>query len=98
MKPEKIEVLDKTKLKLVWKDGESRVYSLMYLRELCPCAICEEERGKWSSTFIPLFMTSQITLREIRPVGSYAINLIWEDGHNTGIYEYSKLHFQPVSD
>lgn len=36
-------------------------------------------------------MKSQITLKEIRPVGSYAVNLIWEDGHNTGIYEFARL-------
>ncbi len=94
MKPEKIELVDKTSLRLLWNNGKSSVFTLMNLRKFCPCATCEQERGEWSDTYIPLFMKSQITIREIRPVGSYAINLVWEDGHNTGIYEYAKLLLQ----
>jgi DUF971 family protein len=27
----------------------------------------------------------------VRPVGRYAIQITWEDGHNTGIYTYDRL-------
>jgi DUF971 family protein len=30
-------------------------------------------------------------LMEIRPVGNYAIEFRWEDGHSTGIYAYDYL-------
>ena len=91
MRPEKISLVDQEHMKLVWNDGEEKLLSLQFLRKYCPCATCEKERSEWSNLFIPLFMKNQITLKEIRPVGSYAINLIWNDGHNTGIYEFARL-------
>jgi DUF971 family protein len=91
MKPAKITILNDTKLKLSWKNGDEKVFSLQYLRKNCPCASCAKERSEWSESFIPLFMKSQITVKEIRPVGSYALNILWEDGHNTGIYEFARL-------
>src|SRR5271165_5166339 len=29
-----------------WKDGHRTSYSFVFLRDACPCALCEEERGK----------------------------------------------------
>ena len=28
---------------------------------------------------------------EIEPVGNYALRIVWNDGHNTGIYSYDHL-------
>jgi DUF971 family protein len=91
LKPEKITIVDAATLRIKWKEGIETSLSLQQLRKNCPCASCAKERSEWSEKFIPLFMKSQITLKEIRPVGSYAVNLIWEDGHNTGIYEFARL-------
>jgi DUF971 family protein len=31
-------------------------------------------------------------LADISLVGSYGLNVVWDDGHNTGIYTYERLH------
>ncbi|MBI4005650.1 MAG: DUF971 domain-containing protein, partial [Gammaproteobacteria bacterium] len=33
-----------------------------------------------------------VSIREIEPVGNYAIKLHFDDGHNTGIYSWSYLY------
>ena len=32
-----------------------------------------------------------IMLKDIQPVGHYALRLIWSDGHDTGLYALGKL-------
>jgi DUF971 family protein len=49
------------------------------------------EKENQSSTYIPLFAENQIKIRSINQVGSYAISIVWQDGHNTGIYEFPYL-------
>ena len=29
-----------------WKDGHASHYSFAFLRDACPCALCDDERGK----------------------------------------------------
>jgi len=43
------------------------------------------------ATYIPLHSSAQLTLRDIKMVGNYAIQLVWQDGHETGIYTFDKL-------
>jgi DUF971 family protein len=33
-----------------------------------------------------------VGIREIEPVGSYAVKLVFTDGHDTGIYSWEYLH------
>ncbi len=35
-----------TTMEIVWKDGHQSTYTFTYLRNACPCAICNEEREK----------------------------------------------------
>ncbi len=91
MKLIKIQVLEFKELSLTWESGEERNFPLKYLRKYCPCATCEQDRSEWSKTYIPIFLQNQITISEIQPVGNYAFNIIWNDGHRTGIYEHEKL-------
>ena len=30
-------------------------------------------------------------MTEVKPVGRYAINFVWSDGHDSGIYSYTFL-------
>jgi DUF971 family protein len=41
--------------------------------------------------YIPLFAENQITVKSIDQVGNYAVQITWNDGHSTGIYEYHFL-------
>lgn len=91
MSPTAIKILDKTKLFLRWSDNTESSISLEKLRKFCPCATCMSERENRSKSFIPLFHSGQTKISRINKIGNYAIGVLWEDGHNTGIYEFPFL-------
>lgn len=91
MHPVKIKIIDKKELQILWDDGNSGSLNLKELRKLCPCATCLAEREKQSKMYIPLFAENQVTIKSIDQIGKYAIQIKWNDGHNTGIYEYTFL-------
>jgi DUF971 family protein len=92
MVPTKIKVRDKEYLDVTWNDGKKKSIKLSNLRNGCPCAICHAEKEEWSSTYIPLYTKEQLTITKINIVGTYAVGITWEDGHNTGIYDYDYLY------
>jgi len=91
MSPTKIKVLDKRELHVLWEDNSESVIPLSVLRKNCPCAACLLERQSKPSTYIPLFSHVQLMLSDIRVIGSYAVQLVWQDGHDDGIYNYGFL-------
>jgi DUF971 family protein len=91
MIPKKISIKDKRFLFIIWNDGKESMLSLSSLRKNCPCATCRDEREHRALNYIPLISESQTAIKDIKPVGNYAIQLFWQDGHNTGIYTYEKL-------
>src|SRR5246127_1111488 len=42
----KVHLTSGTGMDIEWNDGHVSHYSFVYLRDSCPCAMCEEERGK----------------------------------------------------
>lgn len=91
MYPLKIKLIEKKKLLIKWDDSEEDLIDLKELRKNCPCATCLSERDKQSKMYIPLFAENQITIKSIDQVGNYAIQINWNDGHNSGIFEYTFL-------
>jgi DUF971 family protein len=89
--PKKISIKDKRYLQLNWDDGSENMIALTILRKNCPCATCKGERDKQPATYMPLLSTASITLKDIKPIGTYGIQLFWQDGHDTGIYTYDSL-------
>ncbi len=78
------------KLRIVWADGHDSRYSFELLRNHCPCAVCVDEwTGKRKNLI--LLLPSDFRPLGINPVGNYAIQPSWSDGHNTGIYSFSSL-------
>jgi len=83
-----------------WKDGHRSHYSFVFLRDACPCALCDEERGKTGRKpgeapkpapgVLPMFKpAARPTSAE--GVGRYAIKFHWNDGHELGIYSWQFL-------
>ena len=91
MYPVKIRVVENKSLEITWDDNKRDLLDLKLLRKLCPCATCLAERDKQSKMYIPIFSENQTTIKSINQVGKYAIQIIWNDGHSTGIYEYPFL-------
>jgi len=84
-------------LKIKWTDEHESIYNHKYLRENCPCALCQGEPdmlGKIKvigQTISGQTISDDVRPKEISPVGRYAISIIWSDGHRTGIYAFDYL-------
>jgi DUF971 family protein len=85
------------RLTIEWSDGRSVSYPFDLLRNACPCAQCRGGHENMKPEpdpnmfIIPLMSASATKLKGIEPVGNYAINIEWEDGHKYGIYNWHYL-------
>jgi len=93
MIPVQIKVKEKKYLFIKWNDNSESLIKLVNLRKNCPCSICTSEREKQGDKYIPIFSDEQITIKDIRVVGSYAIGIVWTDDHSTGIYDFNYLKY-----
>ena len=77
-----------------WDDGHESFISLEKLRRACPCAGCKGEADIMGNLYrgpeMPLSPVA-FELRQLVPIGTYAIQPIWADGHATGIYTFEYL-------
>ena len=98
--PEHIAISKSKVIEIDWKDGHHSSYNNTWLRDWCPCAGCTgshgtEPRPKTAAASgepNPFQMYApKIKMLSIEPVGTYAMRISWNDGHNTGIYSYDHL-------
>jgi DUF971 family protein len=82
-------------LRIEWTDGASTFVTWRKLRSNCPCATCNDERGKPVNPFRVLspqeVAAGPPSPVAMKPVGQYAYQITWNDGHNTGIYTTDAL-------
>jgi len=85
-------------LSLHWDDGHLSEYPFAGLREACPCAECRGGHANMGgpadpSVFdlIPLSPAKSYVMTRILPVGHYALQPEWSDGHSSGIYAWGYL-------
>lgn len=74
-------------LELSWADGTSRSWTHAALRAACPCAECRARRRAG----LLVEADEQVRIAAIEPVGAYALNLGFTDGHKRGIYPFEML-------
>ena len=82
---------------ITWSDGHASRYAFVYLREHCPCAVCNDERVRKEGLAeasrgpaLPMFKP-RVTAKSAKTVGNYAIHIEFSDGHSTGIYSFDHL-------
>ncbi len=93
MVPTKISLESPDRLSILWNDGHNGVVTLQTLRDSCPCAGCQGETVLLR-TFKPLpqpELPGRYALKSAHPVGSYALQVVWGDGHATGLYTWPLL-------
>jgi DUF971 family protein len=83
-----------------WTDGHGSHYSFAFLRDACPCALCNDERQKArrepgepqaaAPGTLPIFKPA-MKPTSAEGVGKYAIKFHWNDGHDLGIYSWKFL-------
>jgi len=82
-------------LRIEWADGATTFVTWRELRKQCPCATCIDDRAKPPNPFRVL--TPQEAAAGppaplgMKPVGLYAYQISWNDGHTTGIYTVAAL-------
>src|SRR5262249_11866267 len=81
---------DDSVLQIVWDDGHTSRHRLSVLRAECPCAQCKGHHPSQSQN-LTAYQFSDIRINDLAPVGRYAYNIAWSDGHNTGIYTLAML-------
>jgi DUF971 family protein len=92
MKPVKVQRLSPSELRVEWDDGHQGRHTMAVLRKYCPCAACKSERdANDGPALLPIVVPGKNELQGVEPVGSYALQLSWVDGHRTGIYTYDYL-------
>lgn len=91
MFPAQIKIKDRKFLYIKWNDNTECTIKLANLRRNCPCAVCNSERDKQGKSYIPLFNEDEVTVKDVKIIGYYAVGIVWNDGHNTGIYEFERL-------
>ena len=77
-------------LGITWADGLESRYDVRALRLACGCASCVDEwtgQGRLDPDSVP----EDVHPLKIEPVGRYAIQIDWSDGHSTGIYPFRRL-------
>lgn len=79
-----------SELTIEWSDGESFLYNASQLRRVCPCAGCVNE---WTGERMLKAETvaDGLTFTNINIVGRYALNFVFSDEHETGIFSYKYL-------
>lgn len=87
-------------VEIEWKDGHRSVYTFKFLRDACPCALCEDERAKSGRKpgepekpapgTLPIFKPAVKALTA-EPIGKYALKFSWSDNHDLGIYSWAFL-------
>jgi DUF971 family protein len=84
---------DQTALAIEWSDGRTDRISWGTLRERCPCATCRAKRTEPPPLFAILKPEETAPLRAIgmSPIGNYAYQIDFSDGHKTGIYSLELL-------
>ncbi len=94
MRPKSIKKASSSGLLITWENGHESRFPLARLRDHCPCAGCKGETILLHAYQPPTSDRStpgRETLTAVKQVGSYAVQLEWADGHDTGIYTWDYL-------
>lgn len=90
MRPTEIKLHQKSRsLEISFDDGAHFDLPCEYLRVYSPSA---EVRGHGPGQEVLQVGKEQVNISAIDPVGSYAVRLHFDDGHNTGLYSWALLY------
>lgn len=79
---------DRRSLTIRWDDGTDQVLTAEYLRVESPSA---EVQGHGPSEKKTVPGKANVEILQVEPVGHYAVRLVFDDMHSTGIYAWDYL-------
>ncbi|NNC64876.1 MAG: DUF971 domain-containing protein [Gammaproteobacteria bacterium] len=76
-------------LEATFSDGSTFELPAEYLRVYSPSA---EVKGHGPGEGVLVTGKRDVNIDNIEPVGRYAVKLVFDDGHDTGLYTWEKLY------
>lgn len=76
-------------LEVSFDDGARYELPAEYLRVHSPSA---EVQGHGAGDGVLVTGKQQVGIRAVEPIGHYAVRLVFDDGHDTGLYTWKYLH------
>lgn len=105
-RPDAIERVEPSGIRILWSDGESSDWTARQLRDACPCATCREKNGESLGEYgapeasmpkpigLPVLSAAEarpMRIEGMQPVGTYAYNILFSDGHSSGLFTFARL-------
>lgn len=110
-RPDGIERVGDSGIRIRWSDGETTEWTSRQLRDACPCATCREKHGKLlhdddeapvakpKPIGLPVLSAAEarpMKIEGMKPVGTYAYNVLFSDGHSSGLFTFARLRREDV--
>ncbi len=95
-RPSSMRLADAGALEITWDDGQASRLMPGILRKACPCATCREKHSaaEKKPNLLPVLKmeeTKPLAIAGMRPVGNYAYNVQFSDGHRSGLFTIELL-------
>ena len=87
--PNEIKLHQKSRRRELIYEDESYALDFEFLRVYTPSA---EARGHGPGQEVLQTGKRNVTIERIEPVGTYALRLVFSDGHDSGLYSWDMLH------
>ena len=88
--PSEIKLHQKSRrLELIYAEGESYSLDFEFLRVYTPSA---EARGHGPGQETLQTGKREVDIERVEPVGTYALRLVFSDGHDSGLYSWDLLY------
>ena len=79
----------KNELRVSFEGGRSFDYIAEYLRVMSPSA---EVQGHSPEQRVTVPGKQDVLIKALEPIGNYAVRIIFDDGHDTGLFSWDYLH------
>ncbi len=94
--PTEMKRIDDATIAVTWSDGLQQTLTAEMLRQACPCATCREKKtapppDPRQLPVISMEETVPLAIAAMKPVGNYAYQVTFSDGHDTGIFTFVLL-------
>ncbi|MBF0255985.1 MAG: DUF971 domain-containing protein [Gammaproteobacteria bacterium] len=76
-------------LEVAFSDGASYQLPCEYLRVYSPSA---EVRGHFGVGAKLVTGKQEVNIKDIRPIGQYAVKIVFDDGHDSGLFDWDYLY------
>ncbi len=97
LQPTALRLTENRSVEITWSDGIALNYPFGLLRNACPCATCREKKRaetakpKGLLQVLSAAETVPLVVTQMRPVGNYAYNINFSDGHSSGLFTMELL-------